>query len=129
MSTTLELANAASSYVLAAPASGGGGGWDIVEFLTNGQDYGQKVGGALLGLAGLVAIVWGGVLGVKKLMSEQSRDSWFRAGGLIFVGGLLFFGGLNMLMNISSGAKDTVNNFGDTGAMGSSYSAPVIPGS
>lgn len=127
MSVTLDLANTASTYILAADPESGGG-WDIVEFLTNGQDYGQKVGGALLSLAGLLAIVWGGVLGVKKLMSEQSRDSWFRAGGLIFVGGLLFFGGLNMLMNISSGAKDTVNNFGNTGAMGSSYSAPVVPG-
>ena len=108
----------------------GGGGWDLNEFFTNGQNYAERAGGSLLALAGTVLLIWGGVSGVKKFMSERDQTSWVKIGGMVFVGGLLIFGGIAWLMNVSSGAKDTVDNFGDTGALAPpAATAPAVPGS
>lgn len=117
----LTVAQAASQTLLAQVGGGGGGGtggdsggWDLVEFFTNGQDYAETGFAAFLGLAGVVAIGWSAFLIIKKLSSERSQESWPRIIGLLFVGGLALFGGWSMFSNLASGAKDTVDEFGGT---------------
>ncbi|PZU04648.1 MAG: hypothetical protein DI630_00600 [Gordonia sp. (in: high G+C Gram-positive bacteria)] len=100
----------------------GGGGWDLVEFFTNGQSYAEKAGGAFLGVVGVLCLLFAGFKAFQKLTNEQSRESWAKVVGLIGLGGVLTFGGYQMLSDLAEGGKDTVDNFGDTG--GSAMAAP-----
>lgn len=111
-------AESVGSTLVAAPddeTGGGEGGWDLVEFFTNGQDYAEKAGGAFLGVVGVVCLLFAAWKLFQKLVNEQSRESWAKVAGLIMLGGVLVFGGYSMLSDLAEGGKDTVDNFGDTG--------------
>ena len=101
-----------------------GSSWDLKSFLDNAGSYGKVVGGSLLSLMGLIGVIWGGVLLVKKLLSEQSRENWIKILALILIGGALMYGGLSLILNFARGGKDTVTKFGnddsggDTGSTG-----------
>lgn len=104
----------------------GGGGWDLLEMLTSGQDYGTKIMGGLLALIGTIAIGWAGVQAMLKLFSSgpNGGGSWMKIIGLLFLGGLALFGGFALFSSIASGAKDTVDEFGGNGSVASA-SAPA----
>ncbi|ADK68926.2 MULTISPECIES: hypothetical protein [Gordonia] len=101
--------------IVAAEEDGSGGGWDLVEFFTNGQDYAEKAGGAFLGVVGVVCLLFAAWKIFQKLTNEQSRESWGKVAGLVLLGGVLLFGGYSMISDLAEGGKDTVDNFGDTG--------------
>lgn len=120
-------AGAATSMLLAQADTettndGGGGGWNLLEMLTNGQDYGTKIMGGILALMGTIAIGWAAVQALMKLFSERNQGSWMKIIGLLFLGGLALFGGFALFSSIASGAKDTVDEFGGNG---STVSAPA----
>lgn len=98
----------------------GGGDWDLETFFTNATDYAKVAGGAFLSLVGVIGIIWGGTLLIKKLMSEQSRESWVKIVALIILGGALLFGGINLILDFAEGGKNTVENFG-TGTVLAAY--------
>ncbi|MET3959842.1 putative permease [Rhodococcus sp. OAS809] len=113
-------AGSAVSTVLAQPSGNvgntdSGGGWDLIEFFTNGQSYAEKAGGAFLGLIGVICLLFGGWKAFQKLTNEQSRESWGKVIALFALGGVFLFGGYQMLSDLAEGGKDTVDNFGDNG--------------
>jgi hypothetical protein len=87
--------------------------WDLVSFLENAGEYVKTGGGALLVAMGLVALVWGGVLLLKKLMGgQQNQDSWMKIIGLMIIGGAIAVGGFTLIFTIGSGGKTTIEDLG-----------------
>lgn len=87
--------------------------WDLTSALTNAGDYVRTAGGALLIMMGLVALVWGGVLLLKKLMAgQQNQDSWMKIIGLMIVGGAIAVGGFGLIFTIGSGGQETIEDLG-----------------
>lgn len=88
--------------------------WDIKSFLEGATQYIKDAGGLLLILMGVVAVIWGGIKLVKKLMGGQGaqQESWLMIGALIIVGGALATGGWTLMSNISSGGQTTIEDLG-----------------
>lgn len=87
--------------------------WDLVSALENAGEYVKNGGGALLVMMGLAALVWGGVLLLKKLMSgQQNQDSWVKIIMLMIIGGAIAVGGFTLIFEIGSGGKDTIEDLG-----------------
>ncbi|HEU5223066.1 MAG TPA: hypothetical protein VFU07_05220 [Candidatus Lumbricidophila sp.] len=86
--------------------------WDIISFLTNGKNITQVIGGALISLIGIICVVVSVVFFAMKLLSEQSRKSWFLIIGLLIFGGVCLTGGILLFVNIASGAQTTVDQLG-----------------
>jgi len=108
----------AGALVLAQPAGNTNNGpstdKDIVDFLTDGQNYLEKLGAAILGVVGLALLIWAGISAAKKFFSEQDRTSWAKIGMMVLVGGILMVGGIAWIMSLSESAQNTVDEFGDT---------------
>lgn len=89
------------------------GAWDVVSFFTNGGNYVKKAGAALLIAMGTVAVVWGVVLLLKKLMSgRQDQTSWMNIVLMILVGGAVMLGGFTFASSLAKGGQDTINDLG-----------------
>ena len=86
--------------------------WDLISFFQNANNYGQLAGGAFLSLMGVVAIIWGGTLLVKKLMSQQSQESWLKIILLILIGGALMASGFGLISTIAQGGQTTIEDLG-----------------
>lgn len=86
--------------------------WDIMSALDNSQGMAEKIGGSFLGLIGLISIITAVVFLFMKLLSEQSRRSWFTIVALFVLGGLALAGGLTIFTNISGGFQETVVEIG-----------------
>ena len=114
MSWIQNAASAGNTGLIAAPEDpDGGGGWDLVEFFTNGQSYAEKAGGGFLGVVGVFCLLFAAWKVFQKLTN----------------GGVLLFGGYQMLSDLAEGGKDTVDNFGDNGAgsiLGAAVSDPSV---
>lgn len=88
--------------------------WDLTSFFKNATNYSTVAGGAFLGFIGIIAVVWGGFLLARKLMSgQQNQDSWLKIVALLIAGGGLLFGGIGLLLNFANGANKTVTDFGN----------------
>ena len=94
-------------------ADTGGDDWDLITFFENGTDYGQAAGGAFLSLMGLIGLIWGATLLVKKLMSEQSRESWVKIVALLLIGGALLASGITLVLNFANGGATTIEDMGN----------------
>jgi polyferredoxin len=105
----LETASVAltSPATLISPAE-----WDIVSLFTNGQGLMEKIGAALLGLLGIIAVLCAVVFAFNKLVSEQSRRSWVMIIALFLLGGLLIGGSISLFTSIAEGAKTTIDQLG-----------------
>lgn len=102
-------AAAGSTPISALPTAA----WDLVSFLENAGEYVKTGGGALLILMGLAALVWGGVLLLKKLMGgQQNQDSWIKIIGMMIIGGAIAVGGFTLIFTIGSGGKKTIEDLG-----------------
>lgn len=89
------------------------GAWELGEALENAKEYAEVIGGAFLALLGVVAIIYGGYLLVKKLMAgQQNQDSWVKIVILIIVGGALSVTGFGLISTIAEGGKDTIEELG-----------------
>lgn len=87
--------------------------WDLNSFLENAGEFIKTAGGGLLVAMGLIALVWGGVLLLKKLMSgQQNQDSWIRIIMLMIIGGAIAVGGFSLIFTIGSGGKKTIEDLG-----------------
>lgn len=95
------------------------GAWDLKSALENSTTYAQAVGGGFLTLLGVVAIIYGGYLLVKKLMAgQQNQDSWIKIIILIIVGGALSVSGFALISEIAAGGEQTIKDLGNTPAGG-----------
>lgn len=103
-----------------------GESWDLKTFFDNATSSVQTIGGSLLALVGISAVVVGAVFLVKKLWSEQDRTSWFKIVALILIGGALAFTGISMVLNFARGGQKTIDDLG-SGTSGV-IAAPVVPG-
>ncbi|MCX5103413.1 MULTISPECIES: hypothetical protein [unclassified Streptomyces] len=99
-----------------AQASLPGAAWDVTSFLLNAKSQIQQWGGLLLMALGAVGLVWGGVLGIKKLManpqSANQQSSWGTIALLILFGGALGTGGWSLVSTIGSGGQQTITDLG-----------------
>ena len=87
--------------------------WDLVSFLQNAGEYAKIAGGAALITMGIVAVIWGGILLLKKLMAgAQNQDSWIKVIMLLIIGGAIGVGGFALIFNIGSGGKKTIEDLG-----------------
>ncbi|MGO4460077.1 hypothetical protein AB4039_22680 [Streptomyces sp. M-16] len=90
--------------------------WDLTSFLTNAKSQVQLWGGSVLMLLGVVGLVWGGVLLIKKLManpqSAGQQQGWGTIALLILVGGALGTGGWSLISTIGSGGQQTITDLG-----------------
>ncbi|MET3172842.1 UNVERIFIED_ORG: hypothetical protein ABIB52_000670 [Arthrobacter sp. UYCu721] len=87
--------------------------WDVVSFFENAGEFVKTAGGGLLIAMGLIALVWGGVLLLKKLMAgQQNQDSWIKIIMLMIVGGAIAVGGFSLIFTIGSGGKTTIEDLG-----------------
>jgi hypothetical protein len=89
------------------------GGWELDNFFNNAQDTAKTIGGSFLGLLGVAAVIVAGTFFVQKLISENSRRSWFSIIALLLAGGLLIVGGFTILQDIASGAQETIVDLGN----------------
>jgi uncharacterized membrane protein len=89
--------------------------WDLESFLNNARTYTENIGGLILMLLGAVALIWGGVQLVKKLMGNPQTSqqiNWGTVALLIIVGGALFTGGFSLMKTVGSGGEETINDLG-----------------
>src|SRR5690606_16448886 len=90
--------------------------WDIGTFLENANDTIKGWGGGLLALLGVVGLIGGGVLLIKKLMANPQTASqqagWGTIALLIIVGGALSATGFNLIYTIGQGGQKTIEDLG-----------------
>lgn len=91
--------------------------WDLQSFIGNAKDFAESAGGGLLMLMGVVGLIWGAVLLIKKLMSGQQHGGagWGQIVLLILAGGALSTGGWSLVKKIGSGGQDTIEKLGEGG--------------
>ena len=85
------------------------GAWDLMSALSNAGTLVKAIGGAVLGVLGVIAVL----NTVSKLTSEQSNKRWGRITSLFVLGGLMLAGGLTLFISIAQGAKTTVDGLGN----------------
>ena len=88
--------------------------WDLKSFFENATDYVGVIGGGLIGLIGLVLVIWTVVLVAKKFLgnSQQAGDSWFKLVAMFLIGGAMVGGGIVLINNIALGGQATVEELG-----------------
>lgn len=89
--------------------------WDLESFLNNAKTYTENIGGLILMLLGAVALIWGGVQLVKKLMGNPQTSqqiNWGTVALLIIVGGGLLTGGFSLMETVGSGGEETITDLG-----------------
>lgn len=87
--------------------------WDLGSLFENAGTYAKNVGGSFLMLMGIVGLVWGGTLLIKKLMSsQQDNTSWGKIIMLFIAGGALAVGGFQLVFMIGSGGQKTIEDLG-----------------
>lgn len=92
-----DLSATAPSTPSPAPTEGR---WDLASFLENGS----PVMGGLLILLGIVTLMWGAVIMIKKLMGGgYTQDSWMKIIMLLLIGGAIMTGGMSIAR--AAGAK------------------------
>lgn len=90
--------------------------WDLSSFLENARAQVQVWGGLVLMLMGAAALVWGGVLLLKKLWANPQTASqqagWGTIAALIIVAGALGTGGWQFIETVGSGGQQTIEDLG-----------------
>ena len=90
--------------------------WDLTSFLENAKAQIQQWGGLVLMLLGVVGLVWGGVLLIKKLMANPQtagqQSSWGTVALLVLCGGALGTGGWQFMSTVGSGGQQTIEDLG-----------------
>lgn len=100
------------------------GAWDLQSFFENASSTAATMGNAFLILMGTIAVIYGGFLLVRKLMSgQQNQDSWVKIVLLIIIGGALMFTGFRLLSEIAEGGQGTIRDLGNATMLMGSYFA------
>lgn len=108
--------DSAGSSLVSADSS-----WSILNLLDNANSLGEAIAAGVIMLMGLIALVYGIVKAMIKLMSQQNQDSWLKIGGAIIVGGAFMVGGFAMAQSIAAGGKQTIDDLGNGMIMFSQY--------
>lgn len=88
--------------------------WTLENFLGNADSAVRTLGGLFLVLLGAVAVIWGGTLLIKKLMSsEQDRTSWAKIILLLLIGGAFAFGGTSLIFDVAGSSETTIRDIGE----------------
>lgn len=87
--------------------------WSVLNLLENTRSFGALVGGSLIMLMGLVAVVYGVVKLLMKFMSDKDQGSWFKIIAMILVGGAFLVGGFNLAFSLAEGGKQTIDDLGN----------------
>lgn len=88
--------------------------WSLETFLESATTNLETLGAIFLGLMGLIGLVWGGTLLIKKLMSgQQDQTSWGKIIMLIIIGGALMAGSGAIIFEIGSSGEQTIRDLGE----------------
>lgn len=87
---------------------------DIPGMVANAKTQMGTIFTAVLGILGLILIVYGAVQIYKALTSQQGGGSWIKAGLCIFIGGWFAFASFDTLKNVSKAGSDTINSVAGT---------------
>jgi drug/metabolite transporter (DMT)-like permease len=87
--------------------------WDLEQFFKNGQNIGKAIGGAFLGLIGVIAVIAGGTyLGVVAFKKQQRGTYVVHAVIALIIGGALAFGGYSLFDSMAQGGYDKTEELG-----------------
>lgn len=86
--------------------------WDLGTFLENATDSIQGWGGLFLILIGVVMIIVAGYKIATGLMSDRAQVSWVKVVVLLIAGGVLAFGGYQIISDMASLGKNTIEQLG-----------------
>ena len=86
--------------------------FSITSLLENSTEMGKAIGGGIITLIGLVAVVFGVVKGIMKLFSEKEQMSWVKIIASILIGGAFMAGGITLAMSLAEGGKTTIEELG-----------------
>lgn len=88
--------------------------WDLGSFLQNATSTLKTWGGYLIGLIGVVMVVWSVVMIARGLISHgKTQVSWPVAIILLILGGAFMVGGFTFVADIASGGKQTIDELGN----------------
>lgn len=100
------------------------GQWDLQSFFQNANSTAQTMGNAFLILMGSIAVIYGGFLLIRKLMSgQQNQDSWVKIVLLIIIGGAIMVTGFSLLSTIAEGGQGTIKDLGNATMLMGAYLA------
>lgn len=89
------------------------GSWDLTSFLTNATNQVQTWGGGFLTLVGVVGVVWAAFQIISGLMSQGKKQVSYGTNViLLLVSGALFATGLDLVLEISKGGQQTIQDLG-----------------
>ena len=94
----------------------GSSSWSIGNLLDSVQSLIPDWGGTVLMIAGMILMVWMGVLLVMKFLKKgQDQTSWGLIIAGLIVGGALAFGGWELISDIGEGGRQTIDELGRGG--------------
>lgn len=89
------------------------GSWDLTSFLTNATNQVQTWGGGFLTLVGVVGVVWAAFQIISGLMSQGKKQVSYGTNViLLLVSGALFATGIDLVLEISKGGQQTIQDLG-----------------
>lgn len=89
------------------------GSWDLTSFLTNATNQVQTWGGGFLTLVGVVGVIWAAFQIISGLMSQGKKQVSYGTNViLLLVSGALFATGLDLVLEISKGGQQTIQDLG-----------------
>lgn len=88
--------------------------WSLENLLGNSFNAAKSIGGLLLALMGIIGVIWGGVLLLKKLMAgERDQTSVMKIIMLLVIGGAFAFGGTSLIFDVARGSETTIRDIGE----------------
>ena len=89
------------------------GSWDLTSFLSNATEQVQTWGRAFLTLVGVVGVVWAAFQIISGLMSQGKKQVSYGTNAiLLLVSGALVATGLDLVLDISKGGQQTIQDLG-----------------
>ncbi|WP_341775909.1 hypothetical protein [Staphylococcus hyicus] len=90
-----------------------GASWDPTNFFKNAQNIGKTIGGAFLGLLGIIALIYGGAYLYQVATSNQQKGGLVVKAIIAFIiGGMLVVGGFKLIEDIATGGYNQVEKLG-----------------
>lgn len=88
--------------------------WDAESFLKNTETTLKTLGGLIMAVLGVAALIVAAFKLFQKFTSEEKarQISWFTIIGLFIIAGLLIFGGMQVFTAIAQGGNTTLVDLG-----------------
>lgn len=89
------------------------GSWDLTSFLSNATEQVKTWGGSFLMLVGVVGVIWAAFQIISGLMSQGKKQVSYGTNAiLLLVSGALVATGLDLVLEISKGGQQTIQDLG-----------------